>query len=109
MVELESGEFIYNADGEQFLVAIEEDDESYLFAVHGWQRIGKDRLDEYLHDEQMSLYTEDIVMDAVSLEGDEEQRKAMQMLQTRFLDLYGDGEMPDVGPHNTFVADDTKQ
>lgn len=106
-MDLDIGEFIYNADGEEFLVVIEETDDGYLFAKHGWIEMSDDRLEEYLDDDYMSMYTEDTVVEAVSNKGTDAQKDAIKMLQRQFMDLYGDVTLPTRGPHVEYVLDDT--
>lgn len=71
MPDLKKGDFVYQSDQELFLVVIDEDEESYTFAVHGWRTIGKNRLDEYLEHQHGKLFDEEDLVQLVEEEGDD--------------------------------------
>jgi len=72
MPDLSKGDFVYQTDQELFLVVIDEGDESYTFAVHGWREIGKERLDEYLDHQNGKLFSEDQLTSLIEDEGDDD-------------------------------------
>jgi len=37
MTDLTAGDFLYQSDQELFLVVVDETEDSYVFAAHGWR------------------------------------------------------------------------
>jgi hypothetical protein len=72
MPDLSKGDFLHQADQELFLVCIDESEDSYTFAVHGWREIGKERLDEYLDHKSGKLFDGEELAQIVEDEGDDE-------------------------------------
>lgn len=104
-LDLEPGDFLYQADQEIFLVVMEEQDDSYLLAAHGWRNIGKDRLDDYIQNEQRSkLYGQDEVDEIVGEEADD--RAAANYTRLRGLFQQYAEDFDDTGPHVDFAIDD---
>ena len=105
-MDLSEGDFLYQADQELFLVVTEETEKSYKFAVHGWREIGKERLDEYIEDEHMSLHRGEQVEQIVEEDGSDEMRKRFDQLRELLFETYADAELEDEGPHTDFILED---
>lgn len=106
MVELSPGDFLYQSDQELFLVVVEENDESFKFAVHGWRDIDKERIDEYIEDSRSKVHKQDEVEDLISDEGDDQTREQFNRLKQLF-NVYEQAEVPDDGPQEDFTLDET--
>lgn len=104
-LDLEPGDFLYQADSELFLVVMEETENSYRMAAHGWRNIGKQRLDEYVNGKNGKLFTQDHVDQIVEEEADADAKEIYDELTTMF-EMY-DGEFEDDGPHTEFPLEDT--
>lgn len=105
MSELEEGDFIYQADQELFLVCIDENDDSYEFAVHGWRTIGKERLDRYMENDptlQSEAQVEEVVRQADDPQGSEK----LGWLKGVF-EQYQDADIEEESAHSDFALDDT--
>jgi len=100
MTELSAGDFLYQSDQELFLVVMEENDESYKFAVHGWRDIDKERLDEYIEDSRSKVHKQNTFEDKV--DDDEKLNKLKQLFK-----VYEQAELPDSGPSEDFALDET--
>lgn len=106
MVSLEPGDFLYQSDQELFLAMIEENDESYVFAVHGWREIDKDRVEEYIEDDKSRIHREEKIERLVEEEADDDTKEKFEMLQELF-DAYEDTDISDDGPQSDFSLDET--
>lgn len=104
-VSLEPGDFLYQSDQELFLVVMEEDDDSYLFAVHGWREIDKERLGEYIDGENGKLHRREDVETVVEEDGDDDTIERYRALYKLFRE-YSDKSDED-GPHREFTLEDT--
>lgn len=100
MTELKPGDFLYQSDQELFLVVMEENEESYKFAVHGWRDIDKERLDEYIEDSRSKVHKQDTFEDEV--DDDEKLNKLKQLFK-----VYEQAELPETGPPEDFALDET--
>lgn len=106
MVELEPGDFLYQADQELFLVCIEDRDDEVEFAVHGWRTIDKKRLAEYLDADKPIVHTEEQVMDVIDESDDPKAEEKFGWLKEIF-EQYGRVEMEEGSAHSDFSLDDT--
>jgi len=104
-VDLEEGDFVYQSDLELFLVVIDETDNSYRFAAHGWREIDKNRVDEYLSHDNAKLHRADDVTDVVENNGSDEEKEHFNQLKTMF-DVYDDIDLKEEGPHTEFDLTD---
>lgn len=104
--DLSVGDFVYQSDQELFLCVIEERDDSYRFAAHGWRDIGKDRLDEYISHTSGKLYSQERIDELVENEADDETRKTYKNMKEMF-SVYEETVLSDDGPHTEFLLDDT--
>jgi len=100
MTELSPGDFLYQSDQELFLVVMEENEESYKFAVHGWRDIDKERLDEYIDDSRSKVHKQD------TFEGEVDDDEKLNKLKQLFK-VYEQAELPDSGPPEDFALDET--
>lgn len=105
MPDLQPGDFVYQADQELFLVVMDEDKDSYQFAVHGWRDIDKERLDEYIDHQSGKLYRQHQVEDLIESEGNADTKQKFNLLKRLFA-AYGAGEFTDEGPHTDFALED---
>jgi hypothetical protein len=105
-VELEAGDFVYQSNQELFLVVMEENDNSYVFAVHGWREIDKDRLDGYVEREDGRLFKQDDVDTVIDENADDDTTEHYERLR-EFFSQYSNADFPDSGPHTEFTLDDT--
>lgn len=105
MANLKAGDFLYQSDQELFLVVVEETDDSYVFAVHGWRDIGKDRIDEYIDDSRSKVHRQNEIEDLISEEGDEDIRENFNKLKQLFA-VYENNDVPTDGPHKDFTLDE---
>lgn len=106
MVELSPGDFLYQSDQELFLVVIEEKENHYVFAAHGWREIDKGRLDGYIEDERSTIYTEEEVEKLVDEKGNEDEQEQFSKLKELF-EVYKGIDIVDGGPQTEFALDDT--
>jgi hypothetical protein len=106
MPDLDAGDFLYQSDQELFLVVMEENEDSYTFAVHGWRDIDKERLDEYIEDSRSKVHRQDEVEKLIDDSGDDETQRQFNKLKQLFA-VYEGTEFPDVGPHEDFALEDT--
>lgn len=106
MPELEPGDFLYQSDQELFLVVIEETQDSYMFAVHGWRNIGKDRIDEYIEDSRSKVHKQDDIEELINDKGGEKTQRQFNKLKQLF-GVYEQADIPDDGPHTDFALDET--
>ncbi len=106
MPDLEKGDFVYQSDQELFLVVIDQDEDSYNFAVHGWRNIDKERLDEYVDHQSGKLYQQEDITETVQEEGDDETKEHFTKLKQLFA-AYTERDFSEDGPHTDFVLDDT--
>lgn len=106
MVELSPGDFLYQSDQELFLVVIEETDDSYVFAAHGWRDIGKDRIEEYIEDSRSKVHRQDEIESVIMEKGDSDDKQQLNKLKQLFA-VYEDSDIPDDGPHKKFALDET--
>lgn len=106
MTELSPGDFLYQADQELFLVVIEENDDSYTFAAHGWRDIGKDRIDEYIEDSRSKVHKQDEIEELISEKGDDATQRQFNKLKQLFA-VYETADIPNDGPQADFTLDET--
>jgi len=106
MPDLDAGDFLYQSDQELFLVVMEENEDSYTFAAHGWRDIDKERLDEYIEDSRSKVHRQDEVEKLIDDSGDDETQRQFNKLKQLFA-VYEETEFPDVGPHEDFALEDT--
>lgn len=104
-LDLDAGDFLYQSDQELFLVVMEERDDSYKLAVHGWREIGKNRLQEYTDGENGKLHRQADVDDVIEQDADDDTAESYEQLYSLF-DLYTDG-ISDDGPSEEFALEDT--
>jgi len=104
--DLSVGDFVYQADQELFLVVVDEYDDSYRFAVHGWRDIGKDRLDEYVSHTSGKLYSQEKIDSMVEEEAADDTRQTYETMKEMFR-VYKEADLSDDGPHTEFLLDDT--
>lgn len=100
MTELSPGDFLYQSDQELFLVVMEEKEESYRFAAHGWRDIDKERLDEYIEDSRSKIHRQSKFEE--EFDDDENLNKLKQLFK-----VYENAELPDDGPADDFALDET--
>lgn len=100
MTELSPGDFLYQSDQELFLVVIEENEDSFKFAVHGWRDIDKERIDEYIEDSRSKVHKQEKFEDEVT---DEETLNKLKQL----FNVYEQANVPDDGPQDEFALDET--
>lgn len=104
MVELEAGDFLYQADQELFLVCIADHEDEVEFAVHGWRTIDKDRLNRYLNADKPVIHTEEQVMEVIDEADDPNAEEKIAWLKEIF-DQYKRVEVD--ATHEDFSLDDT--
>jgi hypothetical protein len=105
MVELSPGDFLYQSGQELFLVVVEENEDSYRFAVHGWRDIDKDRIEEYVEKDESNVYRQREVEQIIDREGDDEVQQEFNRLKQLF-SAYEDAKLPEYGPHTEFSLDE---
>lgn len=105
-VDLEPGDFVYQSDQELFLVVMEETDDGYRFAVHGWREISHNRLEQYIDGEHGKLYDRDELEQIIEEEADKETAGHFKRLEDLF-EQYAENPTEDDGPHTEFVMEDT--
>jgi hypothetical protein len=103
-LDLEPGDFLYQSDQELFLVVMEEREDSYLLAAHGWRNIDKDRLEEYLDVERSKLYEQSSIEKLIEKEADADEQESFEQLHQIFQQY--DSDMEDSGPHEDFALED---
>ena len=108
MVELTNGDFLYQSDQELFLVAIDEDSDSYLFAVHGWRSIDKDRIDEYVRRSSSKVHTMSEIESIVEQKGSDVQSEHFETLLDMF-STYESVDVPDESLENEFAMEDSEE
>jgi hypothetical protein len=105
VIELEPGDFVYQADQELFLVVMEDDDDTYHFAVHGWRTIDKDRLDEYMTHRDKQMFYDDEIDHILQEEATEEELERYRTIVKVFETYKEHSFLPD-GLHTDFSMDD---
>lgn len=106
MTDLSAGDFLYQSDQELFLVVVEENEDSYKFAAHGWRDIGKDRIDGYVEDSRSKVHKQDEIETLIDEEGDDNTREQFDKLKQLFA-VYEYADLPDTGPEQNFTLDET--
>jgi hypothetical protein len=106
MVDLSPGDFLYQSDQELFLVVMDEVDDHYVFAAHGWRHIDKDRIDEYIEDSRSKVHKQGEIEDLISDKGDDETQEKFNKLKQLFA-VYEQAEFPEDGPQDDFALDET--
>lgn len=104
-MNLEPSDFLYQSDQELFLVMLEEGEDSYLFAAHGWRVIDKDRVDQYLEDSRSKVHHQDEIKQLLADSADDKTRMQFEKLQQLF-DTYEDFDLSDDGPEKNFALED---
>lgn len=102
--DIEPGDFLYQSDQELFLVVMEEREDSYLFSVHGWREIGKERLSEYVKGEHGKLHKQSDVDEIIENEADDETTDNYRRLHELFLKYSENTD--ESGPHTDFALED---
>lgn len=105
MVELNEGDFVYQSDQELFLIVLEEDEDSYLFAAHGWRNIDKERIEQYVEDSQSKVHRQSEIEKLIEEQGDDETTEQYDKLQELF-DAYSRTDVSDDGPEKAFAMDE---
>lgn len=105
MTDLDTGDFVYQSDQELFLVALGEGEDSYLFAVHGWRIIGKDRIDQYMNDDRSKVHTEEEIRTMIAESDDEKTKEKFDKLDKLF-ESYKDFDLSEDGPEKNFALED---
>ena len=106
-MDLSEGDFLYQGEQELFLVVVDETDDTYRLAAHGWRDIDKKRLDEYVESEHMSIYKGEDVIREVKRDGDSEMEDRINQLQRMLFDTYSERTFTEEGPVEDFILDDT--
>ena len=106
-MDLSEGDFLYQGEQELFLVVVDETDDTYRLAAHGWRDIDKKRLDEYVESEHMSIYKGEDVIREVKRDGDSEMEDRISQLQRMLFDTYSKRTFTEEGPVEDFILDDT--
>ena len=106
-MDLSEGDFLYQGEQELFLVVVDETDDTYRLAAHGWRDIDKERLDEYVESEHMSIYKGEDVIREVKRDGDSEMEDRISQLQRMLFDTYSERTFTEEGPVEDFILDDT--
>lgn len=105
MVELSPGDFLYQSDQELFLVLIEETEDSYVFAAHGWRDIDKERIDEYIEDTRSQLHEQDEVEELIDHKGSDKTKQKFNELKQLFAE-YRNANIPSDGSHIDFALEE---
>lgn len=103
-IDLEPGDFVYQSDQELFLVVMEEGDDSYHMAAHGWREIGKERLTEYVQGQHGKLYRQEEIDEIITEEADDNTVQNYERLHDLFSEY--SSEFEDDGPHKDFALED---
>lgn len=113
MVDLEPGDFLYQADQELFLVCIENRDDEVEFAVHGWRTIDKERLEHYVDPDgdfwkglDDEFHTEEEVRRVVQEADDPNGEQKLDWLMEIFAQ-YKEADIEEESAHSDFALDDT--
>lgn len=83
-IDLEPGDFVYQADQELFLVVTAETDNGYRFAVHGWREISHSRLDEYIGGKHGKLHKQEDIEQIIEEEADDSTKQNFDRLRELF-------------------------
>lgn len=105
MVDLNPGDYIYQSDQELFLVVIDETEDSYVFAAHGWRDIDKDRLDQYIQDSHSKVHSQDEVESMIDDEGGDKTQQQFNKLKQLFA-VYEKADIPGEGAHTDFALEE---
>jgi len=108
MTELSPGDFLYQSDQELFLVVVEESDESFKFAVHGWRDIDKERIDGYIENSHSKVHRQNELEEFIENEGDTEVREQFNKLKQLF-SVYEQADVPDEGPQEDWALEVTDE
>lgn len=106
MVNLSPGDFLYQSDQELFLVVLEETEDSYIFAAHGWRDIDKSRIDEYIEDSRSKVHRQGEIESVIKEKGDADDQQKLNKLKQLFA-VYEQSDVPEDGPHKKFALDET--
>jgi hypothetical protein len=106
MVDLEPGDYLYQANSELFLVCIENNEHSIDFAAHGWRTIDKERLSDYLDADKPVMHTEEQVKEIIEEVDDPKAMEKLNWLEGIF-EKYKHGEINEQSSHSEFSLDDT--
>lgn len=106
MESLEPGDFLYQSDQELFLVVVEEKNDSFLLAAHGWRDIDKERVDEYIEDSKSRVHRAEEMERLIEEKGSDETREQFEKLKELF-EAYEDVELEENGPQTDFALDET--
>lgn len=105
MTDLDISDFLYQSDQELFLVVMDEDEDSYTFAVHGWREIGKDRIDEYIEHSRSKVHRQDEIEQLIDENADDDTEKQFNKLKQLFA-VYENANIPEEGPHRDFTLEE---
>lgn len=105
MPDLEPGDFLYQSDQELFLVVVEENKNSYLFAAHGWRDIDKERIDQYLEDTKSKVHQQEQIEQLVEEKGNAQTIERFEKLKELF-QKYEDITVVEDGPQSDFALED---
>jgi len=105
MTDLTAGDFLYQSDQELFLVVVDETEDSYVFAAHGWRDIDKERIDEYIEDSRSKVHTQDSFEDLIQDKGDKSTQNQFNKLKQLFA-VYENADIPSDGPHDRFALEE---
>jgi hypothetical protein len=103
--KLEEGDFLYQSDQELFLVVIDEIDDEYIFAAHGWRTIDKSRVKEYIEDDRSKVHEQEKLEKLVDEKGDDQTEAQFNKLKQLFA-VYENADIPRGGPQNSFQLED---
>lgn len=105
MIDLNVGDFLYQSDQELLLVVTGETDGSYTFAAHGWRKIDKERIEEYIEDSRSKVHRQSTVEDIIEEKGDEETKNNFDQLKQLF-NVYKRAELPEDGVQSEFTLEE---
>lgn len=105
MSDLKPGDFLYQSDQELFLVVIEEKEDSYSLAAHGWRDIDKDRIEEYIEDDKSKVHRQQEIEKLIEEKADEEEKQKFEQLIELF-EVYDGANIVEDGPQSDFALEE---
>jgi hypothetical protein len=90
--DFSAGECLFQPDRELFYVVTDVNDDSIEFAIHGWQTIDKDRLQNYLQENSEGnkfFVTEDELQSVIT---DSETQQEFENLKDMVFTVYANSE-----------------
>lgn len=106
MVDLEPGDFVYQANEEIFLVVMETNENNIEFAAHGWRTINRDRLDSYLEADIPVMHTAEEVREVAMSSDDPKAAQKLTWLEDLFA-IYAEADIEEDSAHSDFALEDT--